>query len=337
MKTDYVLKIQNNPALFRRFRSFRDELQRNPNIINVTRGQAEPFNEDYKTSGVEWDGKDPEMAPMIRYSITDFGFFETFGMEIVEGRSFSREHRGDQVNFVINQAAVKYMGMEASLGQRLRFWGQEGQIIGVAKDFHQVSLHREIMPHIFTINPRLYSNWIKYVFIKVASKNVPSTIRFIGETSKKIAPDYPFEYSFLDLGAANLYESEQRLSKIFTYFAFLAIFISCLGILGLSAFTAEQRTKEIGIRKILGSSVSGIVMLLSKQFSRWVLLANIIAWPIAYYVMHKWLQDFAYRTGMSLYLFFLAGILSFIIAALPVIYQSLKAAYADPVKTLRYE
>ena len=337
MKTDHVIRIRSNPALLRRFYSFQNELQNNPNILQITRGQADPFNEDYKTSGVDWDGKDTAMSPNIRYSITDFGFFETFAMEIVAGRSFSRKYRGDQRNYVINQAAAKYMGMENPLGQRLSFWGNEGQIIGVVKDFHHVSLHREIMPHIFVINPRFYSNWIKYVFIKIGSQNVPDTLRFIGDVSEKIAPDFPFAYTFLDQGIENLYESEQRLGKIFTYFAFLAIFISCLGILGLSAYTAEQRTKEIGIRKVLGSSAAGIVLLLSKQFSRWVLLANIIAWPAAYYLMHKWLQNFAYRTGLSLYLFALAGFLSFFIAALPTVYQSLKAAHTDPVETLRYE
>jgi len=337
LKTDYVLSIRNNPSLFRRFYSFKRELLRNPHVSFITRGQAEPYNEDYKTSGIQWTGKDPDLVPNVRYSITDLDFFETFDMEIVEGRSFAVDRPRDRSNYVINQKAAQYMGLEAPVGKRLMFWGREGQIIGVVKDFHHVSLHREIMPHVFTINPRVYSTWIKYVFVKISAENIPATIRFIEETSLKMAPDYPFEYTFLDQGVAVLYGSEQRLGKIFTYFACLAIFISCLGILGLSAFTAEQRTKEIGIRRILGSSVPGIVVLLSRQFSRWVLLANLIAWPIAYYAMHKWLQDFAYRTSIGPHLFVLAGVLSLMIAALPVLYQSLKAAHTDPVTALRYE
>ena len=160
---------------------------------------------------------------------------------------------------------------------------------------------------------------------------------YIQKASVTNAPNYPVKYDFLDQGIGALYQSEQKLGRIFTYFAMLAIFISCLGIFGLSAFAVEQRTKEIGIRKILGSSISGITFLLSKEFSRWVLLSNIFAWPIAFYAMHKWLENFAYRTGINIVLFLLAGGLSLLIAALPVGYQALKAATSDPVDALRYE
>jgi putative ABC transport system permease protein len=201
---------------------------------------------------------------------------------------------------------------------------------------HHVSLHRKILPHIFTINPRNFGA-LKYVFIKVTAENVPDTLRFISGTSLKYAPDYPFEYSFIDRGVGNLYQSEQKLGKIFGYFAFIAIFISCLGIFSLASFTAERRTKEIGIRKTLGASVSSIVVLLSKDFSRWVLLANIIAWPLGWYAMHKWLENFAYRVDPGLFLFVFAGVLSFITAALPIGFHAIKAATANPVDTLRYE
>jgi len=337
LNTDQVLKIRSNPVLLRRFSSFKKELLANPRISTVTRGQAVPYDEDYKTGGVEWAGKEPGLSSNVRYSITDFDFIETFRIEVVEGRSFAQEFPGDRTNYIINQKAAEYMGMDAPVGQRLTFWGTEGQIVGVVKDFHHVSLHREIMPHVFSINPRWYSNWIKYVFVKIAPENIPETIRHMEAASLKLAPEYPFDYTFLDQGVAAMYDTEQRLGKIFTYFAFLAIFISCLGILGLSAFIAEQRTKEIGIRKVLGSTASGIVVLLSRQFARWVLLANVIAWPLAYYAMHKWLQDFAYRTGLSFYLFLLAGILALLTAALPVVILSLKAANSDPVESLRYE
>jgi len=334
--TDYILKIRNNPVLHHRYLSLKNELLRNPNISKVSRGQAVPYNEDFKTS-IEWDGMDPNMTPNVRYSITDFDFLELFDMEIVQGRSFSKENPRDQANYVINQTAVKYMGLENAIGKRLRFWKNEGQIIGVVKDFHHVSLHREIMPHVFTINPRVYSNWMKFIFVKISSNNIPATIGFIDETIRNQAPDYPIEHSFLDQGLENLYTSEKILGKIFTYFAFLAIFISCLGILGLSSFTVEQRIKEIGIRRILGSTTSGIMVLFSRQFSSWILLANIIAWPIAYYAMHKWLQHFAYQTGLSFYLFPLAGIISIALAGIPVINQALRAARIDPITTLRHE
>jgi putative ABC transport system permease protein len=175
------------------------------------------------------------------------------------------------------------------------------------------------------------------MFVKINSVNIPDTLKYMQKTLSQNMPNYPVKYDFLDQGVGALYQSEQKLGKIFTYFAVLAIFISCLGIFGLSAFSAEQRTKEIGIRKILGSSVSGIMFLLSKEFSRWILLANILAWPIAFYAMHKWLENFAYRTGMTVALFLLAGLLSLIIAAIPVGYQALKAATSNPIDALRYE
>jgi len=337
INTNSVLKLPFNTDLKRRYPIFRNELLQNPNILVVSAGQAVPYNEDYKTQGVEWDAKDPDLVPLIRYSITDADFIELFEIQILEGRSFDRANISDRKNFVINQAAVKYMGMESPIGQRLKFWGQEGQIIGVIKDFHHVSLHREILPHYFTINPRFSANALKYIFVKINSVNIPDTMKYIQETLVKNAPNYPVEYDFLDQGIGALYQSEQKLGKIFTYFAILAILISCLGIFGLSAFSAEQRTKEIGIRKILGSSASGITFLLSKEFSRWILLANIFAWPIAFYTMHKWLENFAYRTAINVVLFLLAGGLSLVIAALPVGYQALKAATSNPVDALRYE
>jgi putative ABC transport system permease protein len=339
IQTDYVLKIPINDGLQRRYTSFRNELIRDPSISHVSRGQAIPYAEDYKTggSGIDWDGKDPDFVPNMRYSITDFDFVEMFGLEIKEGRSFSRDFSGDRTNYLINEKAAEYMGMETPVGERLGFWGEEGQIIGVVKDYHHVSLHREIMPHVFAINPRWHRMAVKYIFVKISSANIPDTLAHIRQAAHKIVPDFPLEYSFLDQGINTLYQSEQRLGKIFTYFAFLAILISCLGIFGLSSFSAEQRTKEIGIRKVMGASVSGITLLLSKQFSRWVLVANIIAWPIAYYAMFKWLQNFAYRTGLNLLVFIVAGILALVVASLPVGYQALKAAHNNPVEALRTE
>jgi len=337
LRTEHVLQVRYNPSLLQNFESFKREMLLNPRVLSVTRSQDVPYNEDYKTSGVEWDGKDPALMPLIRYSITDFDLFETFGMEFAAGRSFSAELPGDRVNYVINEKAAGYMGLKEPVGQRLKFWGQEGRIIGVVKDYHHVSLHREILPQVFTINPRFTAGAIKFIFIKVSPDGLPGTLRAIREAAARYAPDYPVEAAFLDRGTAALYESEKRLGKIFTAFALLAVFISCLGILGLAAYSAEQRTKEIGVRKVLGSSVPGIIALLSRQFSLWVLAANLIAWPIAYYAMHRWLRGFAYRTVLGLDLFVAAGLISLFAAAFPIVYQSLKAAVADPVKTLRYE
>lgn len=336
IKIDLVIKARINQSLLSRFGSYKNKLLQNPNILNVTAGQEVPYEEDYKTSGVEWDGKDPDLSPNVRYSISHFDYIETFEMEIVDGRSFRKETLADINNYVINEEAARYMGMEHPVGQRLKFWGNDGTIIGVVKNYHHVPMHREIMPHVFTINPRNF-RWLKYVFIKIKPGNIPDTLRYIKETSESYAPDYPYEYRFLDQGVGNLYQAEQKLGRIFGYFAFVAIFVSCLGIFGLASFTAEKKTKEIGIRKVLGATVSSIVVLLSKEFSRWILLANIIAWPVGWYVMHKWLDNFAYRTSLNPWPFILAGALSFVIAALPIGYQSIKAAIANPIDSLRYE
>ena len=336
LNMDYVIQVPINRSLLDRFASYKDKLLQNPNILSVTAGQSVPYNEDYKTNGVEWDGKDPQLSPNMRYSISHFDYTETFEIEVVQGRSFRRESAGDVNNFVVNEEAARYMGMDNPIGQRLKFWQTEGTIIGVVKDYHHVSLHREIMPHVFSINPRNYRA-LRFVFIKIASENIPDTLKYIRGTTTTFAPDFPYEYAFLDQGVEELYQTEQKLGKIFSTFAFLAIFISCLGIFGLASFTAEKKTKEIGIRKVLGASVSHIVMLLSKEFSRWILLANVIAWPIGWYAMHKWLQNFAYRSGLNPLLFLLAGMLSLLIAAIPVSYQAIKAAVADPIDSLRYE
>jgi putative ABC transport system permease protein len=336
LKTDCVVKVPINGSLLARFESYRNRLLQSPKVLSVTAGQDVPFNEDYKTSGIEWDGKDPEMVPNMRYSISHFDYIETFEMEIVKGRSFIRNSSADRNNYVINEKAARYMGMDDPIGKRLKFWGREGIIIGVVKNYHHVSLHREIMPQVFTVNPQNF-NALKYVFIKISSENIPETLEYIRQTSFIFAPDYPYEYSFLDQGIQDLYQTEQNLGKIFSTFAALAIFISCLGIFGLASFTAESRTKEIGIRKVLGASISSIIVLISKEFSRWIFLANIIAWPLGWYLMHRWLLNFSYRIGMSPFLFILAGILSFVTAAIPVSYHALKAALKDPVNSIRYE
>jgi len=333
---DQVIKVPLNDSFRRSFLSLKNELLQNPNVRSVTASQAVPYDEDYKTSGIEWDGKNPSTVPNVRYSITQFDYLETFGMEIAEGRSFSKEYPSDRNNYVINESAVSYMGLEQPIGARLEFWGREGQVIGVVKDFHHVSLHREIMPQIFTINPVHYGA-LKYIMIKLAPESVADTLRYIKGVAEKFAPSFPFEYSFLDKGIENLYRVERKLGRIFGTFALVAIFVSCLGIFGLSAFTAEQRTREIGIRKILGSTAGGLIVLLSKDFMRWILVANVVSWPVTYLVMKKWLQNFAYRTELGIGSFLLAGMLSLFMAFFSVSYQSIKSAFANPVKALKYE
>jgi hypothetical protein len=296
-----------------------------------------PYNDDYKTGGLEWDGKDPALREVIRYSITDFDLFETFGMEFAAGRSFSASLPEDRQNYVINEKAAAYMGLKEPVGARLKFWGREGRIIGVVKDFHHVSLHREIMPQVFTINPRFHSGAIRFIFIKVSPGGLPQTLREVQETAGKYAPDYPFEAAFLDRGTASLYESEERLGRIFTAFAFLAVFISCLGILGLAAYSVEQRTKEIGVRKVLGATSARLVWMMSGDYAALIGLAVFLAVPIGYFLSARWLGDFAYRIPLSWWIFAGSGLLVILLTMAAMSFRTLRAAGANPVESLRYE
>ena len=223
------------------------------------------------------------------------------------------------------------MGMVSPIGKKL--WGK--RIIGVVKDYHYKSLHEPIEPIVLSLT----NKWFYYIFIKLNphSFDLAGTIESIKYVYEKFVSEYPFEFHFLDIDIENFYYKEKQIHKAFTYFTFLGIFIACLGLFGLASFTAEQRTKEIGIRKVAGASVSSIVLLLTKEFTKWVLISNLIAWPFAYYTMNKWLQNFAYRVNIGIWIFVLSASLALIIALVTVSYQSIKAAVANPVESLRYE
>jgi len=203
----------------------------------------------------------------------------------------------------------------------------------VVKDFHFESLHQEIAPIVMLLS----SVDLNQISIRINSQNIPQTMAFLQDIWTEMRPGYPFSYYFIDENFDQLYRSEENLSRIFSYFAFLSIFIGCLGLFGLASYTAERRTREIAVRKVLGASAGGLVVLLSKEFSKWVLLANVIAWPVGYLVMSRWLQNFAYRSGISVWAFLLAGGLAWAIAFLTVCYQTIKASLADPVASLKYE
>jgi putative ABC transport system permease protein len=255
-------------------------------------------------------------------------------MEMAEGRSYSKEFPTDATEGVmVNEAAVKAMGMQSPIGKTLSIDNSQAKIIGVVKNYHFRSLDQEIDPLILVYNPPI----CRILFAKLTSDNLSKTISYIESVWKKFAPGYPFNYRFLDEALDGLYRSEQRIGTILKYFSILAIFISCLGLFGLASFMAEQRTKEIGIRKVLGATVSNIILLLSKEFSKWVLWANVIAWPVAYYAMNRWLQSYAYHINITFWSFLLATGLALIIALLTVCYQATRAALANPADSLRYE
>ena len=266
----------------------------------------------------------------------DHDFIRTLGMKLIAGRDFSKNFGTDASEAIIlNEEAVGQLGWTSAeaVGKSFELVGsKKGTIIGVVRDFNFTSLHHKIEPIVLHIWP-----WLNYILVRADVAHVSGVLNDMKHIWQEFDPDHPFTFNFLNDNFDRFYQSEKRLGRISGYFSLLVILIACLGLFGLAAFTTQQRTKEIGIRKVLGSSVSGIIVLLTKEFIRWVIVANIIAWPVAYFVMNRWLQNFAYRIEMSLWMFILAGALALLIALVTVSYQAIRAATANPVESLRYE
>lgn len=268
--------------------------------------------------------------------IIDYDYIKTFGLQIVDGRDLSTEFLTDSTEaYIINQAAVDELMLKKPIGTPMRALDGHpaGRIVGVVKDFHYRSLHRKIEPLVLRIDPA--NMWC--MSVKLAAGNLKDQLATVEAEWKKMAPDFPFTYQFVDQTIERQYKTERNTGVLFTAFAALAIIIACLGLLGLTTFMAEQRKKEIGVRKVLGSSVSGIVMLLSKDFSRLVLIAFIVVVPLAWYAMNQWLSGFAYQVEVSPLIYIGTGSIVLAIAFLSVFYQALKAAVVNPSDTLRNE
>jgi len=340
---EHILTLPYYPALNDQYESFRNTLLRNSNIKDVGRSSRIPTGRLLDGQGAQAPGND-SMVPVkadIRYVAADYDFIPTYGVHIVAGRNFSRDYGTDTASFILNEAAVRAVGWKSpqeAVGKNFKYGGQMGHIVGVTNDFHFESLHQTIAPLILVMpTPAQAANSYGYLSIKISGGNIPSALATIKDTWQKFLPELPYQYTFLDENFAKLYEAEQRQGTIFIIFACLAIFIACLGLFGLSAFSITQRVNEIGVRKVLGANVSTIVALLSKDFLKLVLIAAIISFPIAWYAMHNWLQDFAYRINIQWWVFVVAGILAALIALITVSFQAIKAALANPVKSLRTE
>ncbi|MBN2411179.1 ABC transporter permease, partial [candidate division KSB1 bacterium] len=322
-----------------KFENFRAELLAYPGVLGVTMACCSP--EDVGTSAGEasWDGKPDDYKLLVRWNVVFFDYFETLDVPVVAGRSFSRDYPGDinegdnRNGFILNEAAVKAMGVKDPLNINFELYNNRGPVVGVVKDFHYRSFRSNIEPMAFFINP--FFN--RVVLVRVEPANVQQSIRHIRETWEKFAAAYPFEYSFVSEEYEKNYAGEERILTFIQYFSALAILIACMGLFGLSAYDTEQRSREIGVRKVTGASIRSIVILLSREFSKWVLAANLIAWPVAWFVCNNWLQNFAYRINIELWVFIVAGFLAFVIAFITVAFQTVKAAMANPVEVLRYE
>jgi len=335
-----VLGLANNPALIQRFDDFKSALEGQAGILHVTAGAQIPTQVGQSIE-IDWEGNpDPDRLP-VDYTVVDYDFFETFDMKIVQGRSFSRRFPTDESEAcIINRTAANRMGVEDPIGMTIYMahpaWPEDfrrARIIGVVKDFHARSVHSAIRPFVF----RMYKPWHVFGFVKVDGNRIPEAIGHIETAFKTFAPDYPFQYMFYDEFFNGQYIKERQLGRLFNGFSLLSVLIACLGLFGLASYTIEQKTKEIGIRKVLGASIPGIMTLTAREFIKWVLAANLIGWPVAHFAMHKWLAEFAYRVRLSPAVFGIAAGLSLLIALLTVAFHSFKAAVADPVDSLRYE
>ncbi|MCK6559030.1 ABC transporter permease [candidate division KSB1 bacterium] len=335
-----VLPIETATGL-RNYEAFREQLLQNPNFINVAAASGVPGRIEDDTAH-RLEGAPEEVAYPLQIFRGSVDLLSTLEIAVAAGRGFSREFVSDTSEAcLLNETAARLMGMtpQSALGKKLTQIGptpaqsEVRTIIGVVKDFHFESLHREIKPLVMSIAPREFVN----VVARLRPENIPATIAFLQEKWPAFEPGYPFRYFFLDEDFGRLFRNEEQQSKIFGSFTILAVLIACLGLFGLASFIAEQRTKEIGVRKVLGASVQQVILLLSKDFTRLVAVAFVIATPVAYVAMNKWLQDFAYRTTLSPAIFVLAGALALVIAWLTVSYQAVKAALTNPVEALRYE
>jgi len=337
---DHIVGAYVYPILNPRFQEFKNYLLAQRGILNVTSAAQFPFQVGENIQ-IDWEGNPTDEMMSVDYTCVDYDFFQTFDMQILQGRAFSQDFPTDEKTAcVINEAAAQRMGIENPIGTTITMnhpaWPESfrpARIIGVVRDFHSRSLHTAIRPFVF----RMYKPWHQYAFIKIDGSQMQEALARIEEAYKTYSPGIPFDYLFLDEVFNQQYTSERQLGELFNGFSLLSVVIACLGLFGLASYTTEQKTKEIGIRKVLGASIPGIVAMTTREFLKWILVANLLAWPIAYFVMSKWLQDFAYKVSIGPLVFVLSACLTLIIAVLTVSYHSLKAALANPVDSLRYE
>mgnify|MGYP001031293589 CR=1 FL=1 len=319
--------------MFKHYDAVKANLLNNPAVQDVTRTSAGSIIDiSNQTGNNDFEGKAPNQTLFLSTMAVDQNFISFFKMQLKEGTGFTGTG-ADSARFLLNETAVRQMGLKNPIGKPLRLWGTKGVIAGVVKDFHFTSMKKQIEPAVFYYKPdELYR-----VYVRAKGKEMSQSLAALETEWKRYNPQFAYNYAFLNDGFEHLYRSEMRVGRLFNIFSIIAIIISCLGLLGLAAYTAQVRTREIGVRKVLGASVPGIVRLLATDFIRLVLIAILLAIPVAWFAMDRWLQDFAYRTSLSAGTFILAGVLAIGIALLTISIQSIRAALANPVRSLRSE
>ena len=330
---DNLLYIPIEGQLVKKYEVFKQEALSNTAIANVSKMRNTPTVIGHHTNSISWPGKDPDLKVEFADGVVGYDFVKTLKLQLLAGRDFSKAYN-DSSSVILNETAVRKIGFKNPVGQTVTWGRHDGTVIGVIKDFHFNSLHEKIEPLIIRLDEDW--NW-GTILVRTKTGETKQAIASLQKICRQLNPAFPFTYQFSDLQYAKLYKSEEVASKLSDLFAFLAIFISCLGLFGLAMFSAEQRTKEIGIRKVLGASAQNIVRLLSVNFLKPVLIAFLIAFPVAWWAMSNWLQGFAYRINIDWTTFAIAGGASILIALLTVSFQAIKAAVANPVKSLRTE
>lgn len=329
-----LMYVPANGDLFDNYEALKNELKQTRGVSQVSTTNAEIHYWGNNSAGIEWAGKDPEVDILFDIIPCGIDFVETIGAEILDGRDFSSAFPADSTNFLINETAAKLMGFDNPVGEKLTMWGEvEGNVVGLLKDFQVGTMRQEQSPSILILRP-----WMNYIYLRIEPNGqLEETLSSVEAVFNKHNPAYPFEYFFTDEEYEQLHRTEILTGTLAKIFAFLAIFVSCLGLFGLAAFATEQRRKEIGIRKVLGATTLSLTTLVSKDFLLLVLLAMVFAIPISWWAMSDWLQDFAYGIDLSWGFFAVAGLLAAIVAFLTVATQSIKAALANPVDSLRSE
>ena len=334
-----VISVNIEGSKGNNYEAFRQELLQYPHILGITASSDRPTNISSNSGGADWDGKDPEQTLIVSISAVDYDYTETLHIPIVEGRSFSREFGSDPTNeegggsFLINEELAKLIGKESIVNQTFRFVGVEGPIVGVVKDFHFKSMRQKIEPLALILAPEWFGN----ALIRLNPGDQTEALAIVQKAWNQVYPGMPFEYEYIDQDYATLYRADRAIEQLVKYLAILAVIIAYLGLFGLASFSAEQRKKEIGIRKVLGASMTHLISLLTLQFVKWVLIACAIAFPLAYYGISRYLQSFAYRVELGPAPFLIAGAFAILITLLTVGFQAAKASLANPVDSLKYE
>jgi putative ABC transport system permease protein len=328
---EYVFAFVLKDEMHKHFEAFRDELLKQPGIIGVASINGTVVGVNGTTADTYWEGKEPNRTFLIHPNSIDKDLIPLLKMKMVEGSNFSGTP-ADSAHLILNETAVRQAGIKNPIGKSFSLWQTKGTVIGVVKDFNYASLKKPIEPAIFYYDPACWG-----IYVKTTARDASKAISGAAKTWKHYTSEFPFDYSFLDDDFNRMYKNDQRIGTLFNIFALVAILISCLGLFGLATYTANVKTKEIGIRKVLGATVTSIMRLLASEFILLVLVAFVIASPITWFAMNKWLQDFAYRIGISWWMFLVTALGAVLIALFTVGFQAIRAAIANPVKSLRTE